>query len=91
MRAMGAVLVGCLMLPLLAVAAPVKVSDLRGLLPQEVAIYDGMNPRESIVVMAYVDMGLTCMYEAMDLPPKPSMDDIRRLKPVSLRLINCTK
>lgn len=91
MSVMRAVLGGCLMLPFLAAAAPAKVSDLRGLLPQEVAIYDGMTSRQAIVVMTYVDMGLTCMYEAADLPPKPSVDDFRRMKSVSLRLINCTK
>lgn len=91
MSALKVLLGGCLMLPLLAVAAPPKVSDLRGLLPQDVAIYDGLMPRQPIVVMTYVDMGLTCMYEATDLSPKPSMDDIKRLKPASLRLINCTK
>lgn len=91
MKALEVVLGICLTLPLLAEAAPPKVSDLRGLLPPEVAIYDGMTPRQAIVVMTYVDMGLTCMYEASDLPPKPSADDIKRLKPTSLRLINCTK
>lgn len=91
MRAMRAVLGGCLMLPLLAAAAPAKVSDLRGLLPQEVSIYDGMTPKQSIVVMTYVDMGLTCMYEAAELAPKLSGDEIRLLKSASLRLINCTK
>lgn len=91
MNALKLALGSCLMLPLWAVAAPPKVSDLRGLLPPEVAVYDGMTPRQAIVVMTYVDMGLTCMYEATDLPPKPSADDIKRLKPTSLRLINCTK
>ena len=91
MNVLKAVLGSCLMLPLLAVAAPPKVSDLRGLLNPEVAIYEGMMPRQAIVIMTYVDMGLTCMYEATDLPPKPSADDIKRLKPTSLRLINCMK
>lgn len=91
MSALKVMLGGCLMLPLLAVAAPPKVNDLRGLLPQDVAIYDGLAPGQPIVVMTYIDMGLTCIYEATDLSPKPSMDEIKRLKPTSLRLINCTK
>lgn len=80
-----------LMMPALALAAPPKAPDLRGLVPRNVAIYDGLVARQAIVVMTYPDMSLTCMYEAKDLSLDSSVEDIKRMDSSRIRLINCMK